>query len=149
MKLSKIALSSMAALALALAVSSAPQEKAAMTENTDATEITDVIESPINDNIAITPRINWTDSAALTKNVWGNVIGSNNIFRDTPTITNWAGNPGEAVFRIVDGSENIIAESDYVKPGKSTKLGSIPAFSGTYTLQAMVEKTGNYTIEID
>ena len=76
-------------------------------------------------------------------------MGSNNVFKDTPTITNVANNPGTAKFRIVNGSGVVIVESGYVDPGKSTKLGPIPAFSGTYTLQATVEKTGYYNIKVD
>jgi len=163
MKLSKIVLSSAATLALALAVGNAPQANASTPENTSVNtatpentsvntatpEVTDVNESTINEDIGIVPAINWTGNSYLTRNVWSNVVGSNNVFRDTPTVYNWAGNPGEAVFRIVDGNGDIVATSGYVKPGSSTKLGPIPAFSGTYTLQASVEKTGTYTIKID
>lgn len=153
MKLNKIVLSSVIGLTLALPVGNSHQANAATTEqaemnvNTDA--LTEVNGVAINDNTVIVPLVDWSGNAYLTRNVWSTVMGSNNIFKDTPTITNVANNPGTAKFRIVNGNGVVIAESGYVSPGSSTSLGPIPAFSGTYTLQANVEVTGYYNIKVD
>ncbi|MHC8514643.1 hypothetical protein [Sporosarcina sp. ITBMC105] len=142
-KISKIILSSTTALALALAVGNTPQANAAKTDHIN------VNESDLTENDEISAMIDWSGNVYLTRNVYSNVIGSNNIFTDSPTITNRAGNPGTVVFRIVDGKGNIIAKSGYVDPGTSVKLGPIPAFSGTYTIQASAEVTGTYNIAVD
>lgn len=143
MRTCKILLSSATALALSLAVGNSTQVNAATAENVD------MIENTINENHEIVPLINWSGNAYLTKNKWSNVIGSNNIFRDSPTITNRAGNPGTVKFRIVNSKGNIIAESGYIASGKSVKLGPIPASAGTYTIQGNAEVTGTYNIAVD
>lgn len=122
-----------------------------------ATSVTAYAAEPMQASTAVTendtriqPRVNWTGKARLGLNVYYNVTSSNNIFPDTPTITNHAGNPGKIKVRIVNSKGKIVAGPKEVAAGKSVKLGQIPAFSGTYTLQAMaLSKAGSYTISID
>lgn len=46
------------------------------------------------ENTDIQPRVNWTGKARLGTSVYYNVTSSNNIFRDSPKVTNHSGNPG-------------------------------------------------------
>lgn len=143
MKLSKIVLSSAAALSLALAVGNTSQADAATTANTD------VNVSTVNENHEIMPLINWTGNAYLAKGIWTNVTGSNNFFKDTPEVTNKAGNPGTVKFRILDGKGNVVDTSGNVAVGASVKLGPIKAFAGNYTIQAYTDTAGTYSITVD
>lgn len=95
-------------------------------------------------------KVKWTGSTYLTSGQWGNVTSSNNIFPDKPLVTNHANNPGELQVRILNSSGKQVGTTKNVKPGKSVRMDSIPAFSGTYTLQANpVENSGTYTVSID
>lgn len=148
MKLNKIVLSSVIGIALTLPVGSLTKADSIEQEKLNETKAIEGTNLEKEDTI-IVPYVDWSGNAYLTRNVWTNVTASNNVFTDTPTVTNVAGNPGTAKFRIVNGRGDVILESGYVDPGKSTSIGPIPAFSGTYTLQAVVEKTGTYNIKIN
>ncbi len=97
----------------------------------------------------IQPRVNWSGTAYLAAKQWCNVTSSNNVFRDSPKVTNGASNPCSIKVRIVKESGEVVGEEKEVGVGESVKMDKIPAFSGTYTLQAYSEKAGNYTISID
>lgn len=98
----------------------------------------------------VQPRVNWTGVAYVSKAYWCNITSSNNLFPDSPLVTNHAGNPGEIKVRIINEDGKQVGETKTVKAGKSVRMDQIPAASGTYTLQAKATKTnGNYTITID
>lgn len=99
---------------------------------------------------AIIPKVNWIGTVYLEKGQWINVTGSNNIFRDRPTVTSNALNAGTIDVRIINGSGEQVGYLKRLKPGNSVKLDTIPAFSGDYILQARaLEESGIYTISID
>ena len=92
----------------------------------------------------------WSGSAYVSTSYWCNVTSSNNIFPDSPTVTNNANNPGNIIVRIVNQHGQQVGEIKNVAAGYSVTMDQIPAFSGTYTLQAMaVTTSGYYTISID
>lgn len=98
----------------------------------------------------IQPRVNWTGTAYLSKGKWCNVTSSNNIFPDKPQVTNASGNKGTIEVRIINEKGEIVGSKKTIKVGKTVTLDNIPAFSGTYTLQAKaIDKSGTYTISID
>lgn len=98
----------------------------------------------------IRPLVNWGSTAYLTTNAYSNVTSSNNIFNDRPLVTNSANNPGPIMVRIVNTAGQVIGSTKTILTGRSVRLDAIPAFSGTYTLQAKATtKTGNYFISID
>lgn len=99
---------------------------------------------------AAQPRVNWTGKARLGMVVYYNVTSSNNIFRDSPKVTNHAGNPGKIRVRIINSKGEQVGAVKDIAAGKSVTMDKIPALSGTYTLQAKaLEKEGSYTITID
>lgn len=96
------------------------------------------------------PKVNWIGTVYLEKGQWINVTGSNNIFRDRPTVTSNTLNAGTIDVRIINGSGEQVGYLKRLKPGNSVKLDTIPAFSGDYILQARaLEESGIYTISID
>ena len=107
-------------------------------------------EANIDEGNMIQPRVNWTGKARLGTGNYYNVTSSNNIFRDSPKVTNHAGNPGTIKVRIINSKGKKVGRTKTIKAGKTVKMDKIPALSGTYTLQAMaVDKAGSYTITID
>lgn len=115
-----------------------------------AAEIPDQKELSINEENIIQPRVNWTGNARLSTDGYYNVTSSNNIFRDSPKVTNHAGNPGTIKVRIINGNGKQVGNTKEIKAGKTVTMDQIPAFSGTYTLQAKaISKAGSYTITID
>lgn len=114
-----------------------------------AAEIPDQKELSINEENIIQPRVNWTGNARLSTDGYYNVTSSNNIFRDSPKVTNHAGNPGTIKVRIINGNGKQVGNTKGIKAGKTVTMDQIPAFSGTYTLQAKaISKAGSYTITI-
>ena len=98
----------------------------------------------------IRPLVNWSSTAYLTLDDYSNVTSSNNLFADSPTVTNSSSNPGPIMVRIVNSKGQIIGSPKTILTGRSVKLDEIPAFSGTYTLQAKAyTKAGHYFISID
>ncbi len=98
----------------------------------------------------IQPRVNWTGNAYISNENWCNITSSNNFFPDSPKVTNHAGNPGTIKVRVIDNTGKQIGNEKTIKVGNSTTLDQIPAFSGTYTLQAKASKdSGIFTITID
>jgi len=98
----------------------------------------------------IRPLVNWSGSAYITTAAYSNVTSSNNIFKDSPTVTNSADSPGPIMVRVVKSTGEIIGNSKTIFRGKTVTLDPIPAFSGTYTLQAKaVNSSGYYYISID
>lgn len=98
----------------------------------------------------VTPRVKWSGSAYLTTKAYSNVTSSNNIFNDSPLVTNGAGNKGSIKVRVVNQSGKQVGSVKTIKKGKSGRMGSIPWNSGTYTLQAKaVSGAGRYSINID
>ena len=92
----------------------------------------------------------WYGNAYVPMNNYVNVTSSNNVFNDSPTVTNSAGNPGILFFRIVNQAGAVIGNAYAVEPGHSIQMDQIPWNIGTYTLQAMaVEVAGTYFITID
>lgn len=97
----------------------------------------------------IQPRVNWSGTAYLAAKQWCNVTSSNNLFPDSPKVTNDASNPCSIKVRIVNEAGAVVGKEKEVEVGKSVTMDQIPALSGTYTLQAYSEKAGNFTISID
>lgn len=99
------------------------------------------------ENTDIQPRVNWTGKARLGTSVYYNVTSSNNIFRDSPKVTNHSGNPGRIKVRIINSKGEQVGKAKEIKAGSSVRMDRIPALSGTYTLQAKaLDKEGSYTI---
>ncbi|MEE4565843.1 hypothetical protein [Paenibacillus polymyxa] len=134
----KVALFSSASV-LALAIGSSSAVMAAPVEN----------ESLNKDGRVVVPYVNWSGSAYLTTGAYSNITSSNNIFNDSPTVTNSANSPGSVTFRVIDETGAQVGSTKTVAAGKSTELDSIPWNAGTYTLQGKGSKTGYYNISID
>ena len=78
------------------------------------------------------------------------VTSSNNIFPDSPKVTNYDSNPSTIKVRILNSNGAQVGETKSIAPGQTVRLDRIPAFSGTYTLQACPDgDSGYYTISID
>jgi len=102
------------------------------------------------ESVEITPYVNWSGQAYLITVAYSNVTSSNNVFNDSPTVTNASGNPGKIKVKIVDAYGKQVGKVKEIGKGKSVKLDTIPWNSGTYTLKAMaVDQKGQYTISID
>lgn len=112
-------------------------------ENESKVAVSDSVQEQIQ------PRVNWSGTAYLAEKQWCNVTSSNNFFRDSPKVTNSASNPCTIKVRIVNAAGEVVGNEKTVSVGKSVKMDTIPAFSGTYTLQAYAEKEGNFRISID
>ncbi len=97
----------------------------------------------------IMPYINWNGATYLTTGNYSNVATSNNLFPDSPTVTNGTGNPGTITVRVVGSNGAQIGKTKTIKAGKSVQLDRIPALSGTYTIQAKASKAGTYNISVD
>lgn len=102
-----------------------------------------------NEEPVIVPYINWSGSAYISKDNWSNITSSNNFFKDSPKITNNSNNPGDLTVRVLNSKGAQVGSSKTVKLGKTVKLDQIPAFSGTYTIQAKSTKAGYHTIKVD
>lgn len=97
-----------------------------------------------------TAMIYWSSTAYLVTNAYSNVTSSNNIFNDSPVVTNNAGNKGAIKVKIVNSNGAQVGSVKTIGKGKTVRLDSIPWNSGTYTLKAMaVSSTGTYAIKID
>ena len=58
-------------------------------------------------------------------------------------------NPGSVVIRVYDEAGQPIGKNVRVAAGSSVRLDEIPAFSGTYTIEAMaISSSGDYTFSI-
>ena len=115
-----------------------------------AAEMPHQLVKSVDEENVIQPRVKWTGKARLGTKVYYNVTSSNNIFKDSPKVTNHAGNPGAIKVRIVNSDGKQVGATKEIAAGKTVTMDSIPAFSGTYTLQAMaLDKEGSYTITID
>lgn len=94
--------------------------------------------------------VNWTGTTYVSQSSWVNITSSNNLFPDSPLVTNHISNPGRLKVRIINSNGAQVGQVKYVSVGQSVRMDQIPAFSGTYTLQAIAEYTaGSYTISID
>lgn len=95
-------------------------------------------------------KVKWKGTAYLSKGNWCNVTSSNNIFPDSPKVTNYGSNPSTIKVRILNSNGAQVGETKSIAPGQTVRLDRIPAFSGTYTLQACPDgDSGYYTISID
>lgn len=95
-------------------------------------------------------KVKWKGAAYLSKGNWCNVTSSNNIFPDSPKVTNYDSNPSTIKVRIINSNGAQVGETKSIAPGQTVRLDRIPAFSGTYTLQACPDgDSGYYTISID
>lgn len=93
---------------------------------------------------SVQPRIYWYGTAVLKRGGWYNITSSNNIFPDNPRVHSDAGNVGDVQIRVVDGNGQIIGNTQTLKPGTAILLDTIPASSGTYTIQGRAEISDTY-----
>lgn len=95
-------------------------------------------------------RVKWKGKAYLATGYWCNVTSSNNVFKESPKVTNHTSNPSEIKVRILNGRGALVGETKTIGVGETVQLDQIPAFSGTYTLQAYTEgMSDDYLISID
>lgn len=112
-------------------------------------ESTDSAELLYNDSVAM-PLINWDGDPYLVTTRYVDITTSNNIFRDSPKVTNSARNPGAIYVRILNADGAVISPVKYVAPGQIVTMDQILAFSGTYTVQAKAANVeGTYHIAVD
>ena len=97
------------------------------------------------DNIA---KFNWTGTAYLAKDEWGNVIADNNIFDVDVTVTNTEENPGPVVIQIVDSAGALLGEEKTLTPGETVTFKDIPWDSGTVLIQAKATIEGVYEFKV-
>ena len=88
-------------------------------------------------------------NAALTAGKWVNIMSSNNVFPDSPLVTNHSGNKGVIEVRILNQHWQQVGSIKSVGTGESVRMDQIPALSGNYTLQGRPVLSGTYTISID
>ncbi|MFB5269347.1 hypothetical protein ACE41H_21535 [Paenibacillus enshidis] len=101
-----------------------------------------------NSNDEVRIMVSWSGTAYLTKNAFSNITSSNNLFNDSPQVTNGADSPGNVTVRIKNESGQIVGSEKTIAPGKTVRLDQIPWDSGTYTLQGKGSVTGTYSISI-
>lgn len=107
-------------------------------------------EMSVGDENVKQPRVYWKGNARLSTDGYYNVTSSNNIFNDSPKVTNHAGNPGTIRVRIINEAGEKVGRTKDIEAGKTIQMDQIPAFSGRYTLQAKaLDSAGTYTITID
>lgn len=95
-------------------------------------------------------KVKWKGTAYLSKGNWCNVTSSNNIFPDSPKVTNYDSNTSTIKVRIINSNGAQVGETKSIAPGQTVRLDRIPAFSGTYTLQACPDgDSGYYTVSLD
>lgn len=96
-------------------------------------------------------KINWSGYAYLSDEAWCNIVTSDNLFRDSPTVVNKAGNKGDIRVRVLNEKGVVIIKSTRVSVGNQKKLDKIPFNSGTYTIQGIADKgkAGKYQISVD
>lgn len=95
----------------------------------------------------IYPRISWSGSAYISR-AWTNITASNNLFNDSPKVTNNASNVGTLSIRVINGKGAQVGSVKTVGPGQTVTLDKIPAISGTYTIQGYSGTPGTYTLSI-
>lgn len=100
-------------------------------------------------NEAVQSRIYWNGSAYLQSGLFCTIVGSNNLFGDAPLVTSNANNPGTVMLRVVNGSGAVVGNIKRVAPGESVRLDTIPATSGTYTIQGRTAVSGTYSFVIN
>ncbi|MGG2114185.1 hypothetical protein ABFY60_28040 [Lysinibacillus pakistanensis] len=81
-------------------------------------------ESP--ETIEVTPFIDWSGKAYLVTGAYTNVTSSNNIFSDSPLVTNVLGNKGSIKVRVMNEKGAQVGTVKTIAVGKSVKLDSIP-----------------------
>lgn len=98
----------------------------------------------------VSPRIYWKGTVTLNTAYYTTITDSNNIFTDSPLIESHINNPGTVFIRVIDENGQPIGSTARLVAGNSVRLGPIPAFSGTYTIQAWAQTaSGSYTFTID
>lgn len=96
------------------------------------------------------PRFAWNDTVTLYTSSWSNLTSYNNLFPDSPTVTNHVNNPGPIIVRVYSSKGAVIGSEKTIQPGESVVLDRIPAFSGSCSFQAKaVNYNGTYSIDID
>lgn len=80
--------------------------------------------------------IDWRDSVYLTPYSWNNIAYDNNLFGEYIDVTNKGDNIDSIWVRIQDEDGNVICGPTWIQSGTTATLGRVPAFSGTYTIQA-------------
>lgn len=94
----------------------------------------------------------WGGDAYLETDTWTLIVKSNNIFADSPKVTNQSWNPGAIRVKVVKDSDPSIqiGSTKIIVNGYSTYLDTIPAFSGTYRILAQAYSIpGSYNLRID
>lgn len=98
----------------------------------------------------VDPHFHWNDTVTLTITAWSNLTSYNNLFADSPTVTNHANSDGDLKVRVIDGNGNVIVSETTVPAGESVTLAKIPATSGKCTFQAKaITRQGSFRIDID
>lgn len=138
-------LKKMIALGLAAMTAVSAMSITAMAAVEEYSEVPSVMSSS-----EISPRINWQGTARLYTGSFSNITSSNNLFTDSPKITSDANNPGHCYIRVVNSSGTVIVGPKILPVGKTITLSSIPANSGTYTIQGQaLSVSGVYTFNVD
>ena len=131
---------------LAATLAAVPGTATASTLESDAsvTQVTIVDDLPES-------RINYTGNTFLHPGLWLTVTTSNNLFPDSPMVTNHSVNPGAISVRIVSAlTHDVICSEMLLGRGDSGRTCRIPALSGEYAVQAMAMTTSaNYLISVD
>lgn len=94
------------------------------------------------------PKFYWNGTAYLNAGIYSTIVGSNNLFPDSPLVTSNANNPGTVILRVINSKGAQVGNVKRVAPGQSVRLDRIPASSGTYVIQGQTAVSGNYTFSI-
>lgn len=86
----------------------------------------------------------WQGTAFLSTEAYCNITGANNWVKEAPVIMSDPDNPGSVQLRVLDGNSAVIGSEKTLAPGKSVRLDTIPALSGTYVIQGKVTESGEY-----
>jgi len=109
---------------------------------------TELVNEP--SSMEIQPRVKWSGNAYITTTGFSNVTSSNNIFNDSPRVTNDSGNSGSILVKVVNANGYQVGKTKEIAKGKTVTLDKIPWNSGTYTLKAKaITKNASYRITID
>lgn len=85
----------------------------------------------------------------MTAGYYNNIATSNNLFPDQPIVYSNGNNPGTVLIRVLDDKGQVVGNVKRVAPDSSVRLDTIPAMSGTYTIQGQTAVSGNYTFTIN
>lgn len=97
---------------------------------------------------SIQPRINFNSTVYLDCD-WKQITSSNNLFPDSPLVSNPSDNPGDFQLRVFNDSGVQVGSTKTVSRGTSIRLDQIPALSGYYSVECKASVSGEYHITID